>query len=133
MKINTILLLFLILLLIFSFHCVNSSSSLSSSSNYVVIFDASSSGSRVHVYNFDSNLDLLPFGRELEIFVQKKPGLSSYASNVSAAAESLMDLLQIAKDGVPQHLHSSTPVRVGGNCWFEVIIWEYFRRNFGSS
>ncbi|KAF4367435.1 hypothetical protein F8388_025853 [Cannabis sativa] len=88
-------------------------SSSESSSSYAVIFDAGSSGSRVHVYQFDSNLDLLSIEGELEIYDHVEPGLSSYASNVTAAAESLIGLLQIAEDAVPQDLHSSTPVRVG--------------------
>ncbi|XP_062113677.1 apyrase 1-like [Humulus lupulus] len=92
---------------------LTSSSSSNSSGYYAVIFDAGSSGSRVHVYDFDSNLDLLPFSNGLEIFKQVKPGLSSYASNVTAAAASLIGLLQVAEDAVPQDLYSSTPVRVG--------------------
>ncbi|OIT38401.1 PREDICTED: apyrase 2-like [Nicotiana attenuata] len=83
------------------------------SMRYAVIFDAGSSGSRVHVFCFDENLDLVPIGNELELFVQKKPGLSSYASDPEAAAESLLSLLKEAENVVPRKLRSNTPVRVG--------------------
>ncbi|KAK4354841.1 hypothetical protein RND71_027035 [Anisodus tanguticus] len=83
------------------------------SMRYAVIFDAGSSGSRVHVFCFDENLDLVPIGNELELFVQKKPGLSAYASDPAAAAESLLSLLKDAENVVPRNLRSNTPVRVG--------------------
>ncbi|KAL5713554.1 apyrase [Ranunculus cassubicifolius] len=81
--------------------------------SFAVIFDAGSSGSRVHVYCFDHNLNLLPIGGELELFVQKKPGLSAYASDPQMAADSLWSLLEAAENVIPKNLRRETPVRLG--------------------
>jgi len=83
------------------------------SNKYAVIFDAGSSGSRVHVYCFDESLDLVPIGKEIELFKQKKPGLSAYAKDPQEAAESLISLLEEAEKVVPAELRQQTPVRVG--------------------
>lgn len=83
------------------------------SRKYAVVFDAGSSGSRVHVYCFDKDLQLLHIGNELELFKQKKPGLSHYADNPQEAANSLKSLLEAAEAAVPGALHKKTPVRVG--------------------
>lgn len=83
------------------------------SSSYAVIFDAGSSGSRVHVFRFDASLDLLPIGGALELFIQEKPGLSSFAAHPTDAAASLLHMLSKATDAVPATLRASTPVRVG--------------------
>ena len=44
---------------------------------------------------------------------QKKPGLSAYANDPEAAANSLQELLQKAEAVVPPELRQKTPVRVG--------------------
>lgn len=83
------------------------------SNKYAVIFDAGSSGSRVHVFCFDKNLDLVPIGNGLEVFEQLKPGLSAFPTDPEAAANSIKPLLEKAEAVVPQHVQSNTPVRVG--------------------
>ncbi|KAJ0941130.1 putative apyrase [Helianthus annuus] len=85
----------------------------SSSDKYAVIFDAGSSGSRVHVFCFDQNLELVHIGNELELFEQLKPGLSAYAANPKEAANSLLPLLEKAEKVVPQDTRKNTPVKVG--------------------
>ncbi|OMO84693.1 Nucleoside phosphatase GDA1/CD39 [Corchorus capsularis] len=89
--------------------------------NYAVIFDAGSSGSRVHVYCFDHNLDLVPIGSDLELFEQIKPGLSFYAKDPQAAANSLLTLLDKAEGVVPLDLRSKTPVRVGATAGLRAL------------
>lgn len=88
---------------------------------YVVIFDAGSSGSRVHVYCFDQNTDLVPIGKDLELFDHIKPGLSAYANDPQAAANSLRSLLDEAEGVVPKELRSKTPVRVGATAGLRAL------------
>lgn len=47
---------------------------------------------------------------ESEIFMQVKPGLSSFPDDPIAAASSLNPLLERALAEIPSHLHSCTPV-----------------------
>ncbi|KAL2493978.1 apyrase 2 [Forsythia ovata] len=91
------------------------------SNNYAVIFDAGSTGSRVHVFSFDQNLNLLPIGNDFELLVTTTPGLSSYADDPKAAADSLKPLLQKAEAAVPKQFHSTTPVRVGATAGLRLL------------
>ncbi|KAI3699657.1 hypothetical protein L2E82_44081 [Cichorium intybus] len=70
-----------------------------------------SSGSRVHVFCFDQNLDLVHIGDELELFVQLKPSLSTYAKDPKAATDSLLPLLQKAENHVLQDMSQNTSVK----------------------
>ncbi|KAJ4848080.1 hypothetical protein Tsubulata_015476 [Turnera subulata] len=91
---------------------------LEETNSYAVVFDAGSSGSRVHVFSFDSNLDLVPIEEgsdEYELFLKTKPGLSSYASEPQAAAESLEPLLVKAENAVPEALRPLPASILEGN------------------
>lgn len=69
---------------------------------YAVVFDAGSTGSRVHVAHFKENEGVLEL--QNDGLKQLKPGLSSYADDPEAAAKSLAPLLEFALKTVPEKL-----------------------------
>jgi guanosine-diphosphatase len=83
---------------------------------YVLMVDAGSTGSRIHVYRFN-NCGPTP-ELEDEIFEQtakiegKSSGLSAYANDPEAAAKSLDVLLDVAVENVPESVQKCTPVAV---------------------
>ncbi len=86
---------------------------------YAVVVDAGSTGSRVHIFKFlvvDGALEL-----QFDKFEQLKPGLSSYADNPPAAAQSLKPLLDLAMETVPKALQASTHVMVGATAGLRLL------------
>ncbi|KAK0728092.1 nucleoside phosphatase family-domain-containing protein [Lasiosphaeria miniovina] len=81
---------------------------------YVLIIDAGSTGSRIHVYKFN-NCGPAP-ELENEVFEQTKKidgqssGLSAYANDPEAAAKSLDILMEAALKNVPDKLKGCTPL-----------------------
>ncbi|KAG0599291.1 hypothetical protein M758_12G140900 [Ceratodon purpureus] len=101
---------------------LNDNARVSDQKRYAVIFDAGSTGSRVHVYAFDKDLQLVKLDSgELEVLVRKKPGLSSYALNPKAGAESLQSLLKVALEAVPADQQSTTPVLLGATAGLRLL------------
>lgn len=86
--------------------------------SFVVVFDAGSTGTRIHVFQFekrrtikngknpsDYSIDLVD-----EQFDHVEPGLSAYADNPSDARPGLGRLLKVALDRIPAPKLSSTPL-----------------------
>uniref|UniRef100_A0AAY4BXS6 nucleoside diphosphate phosphatase n=1 Tax=Denticeps clupeoides TaxID=299321 RepID=A0AAY4BXS6_9TELE len=75
-----------------------------------IVFDAGSTGTRIHVYTFiqkdPAELPLL----EKETFQSVKPGLSAYADTPETAGETVRQLLRVAKKAVPHVEWERTPV-----------------------
>ncbi|KAJ2615653.1 Guanosine-diphosphatase [Coemansia sp. RSA 1804] len=93
---------------------------------YVLMVDAGSTGSRIHVYKFNyckSQPEL-----EDEIFEQRKPGLSSFDDNADGAAHSLDDLLEVAMRGVPESLRACTPIAVKATAGLRMLGAEKSQR-----
>lgn len=77
---------------------------------YGIMFDAGSTGTRVHIYTFmqqDSNR--LPIV-DNEMFQSVKPGLSAYADTPEKAGDAVRQLLDVAKSTVPHVEWKRTPV-----------------------
>src|SRR5262249_14136382 len=77
---------------------------------YILMIDAGSTGSRIHVYKFNFCQEKPEL--ESEVFEFINPGLSAFADDPAAAARSLNPLLNVALDHVPRSLHRCTPVTV---------------------
>ena len=69
---------------------------------YAVVFDAGSTGSRVHVVHFKESQGVLEL--QNDALQHLKPGLSSYADDPEKAAQSLAPLLDFALKTVPEEL-----------------------------
>ncbi|KAF4017636.1 hypothetical protein G4228_009257 [Cervus hanglu yarkandensis] len=77
---------------------------------YGIMFDAGSTGTRIHVYTFVQKIPgQLPV-LEGEIFDSVKPGLSAFVDQPKQGAESVQELLKVAKDSIPPSHWKRTPV-----------------------
>ena len=81
-----------------------------SDNNYVyeVIVDAGTSGCEPKVFRWERNEDL----PQIESLLDEKvrPGLQEFAENLSDLSAYLGEILQFAKDHVPQAHHAVTPI-----------------------
>ncbi|XP_061667793.1 ectonucleoside triphosphate diphosphohydrolase 5 isoform X2 [Syngnathoides biaculeatus] len=81
-----------------------------SSVSYAVMFDAGSTGTRIHVYAFlHTREDGLPV-LDKETFGSVKPGLSAHVHSPETAARSVGTLLKVAESAVPRHRWANTPL-----------------------
>lgn len=77
--------------------------------HYGVIFDAGSSGTRIHVYKWRSGGKAGDFLLMEDDLVKEKPGLSSFRKTPQAAGQSLKKLLDHARSKVPPESRAATP------------------------
>ncbi|XP_043553020.1 ectonucleoside triphosphate diphosphohydrolase 5 isoform X2 [Chiloscyllium plagiosum] len=76
---------------------------------YGIMFDAGSTGTRIHIYSFIQK-GLEPPQVDSEIFESVKPGLSAYVDDPEQGAETVRELLDVAKQTIPSTHWHTTPV-----------------------
>ncbi|KAM9344944.1 ectonucleoside triphosphate diphosphohydrolase 6 [Symphorus nematophorus] len=76
---------------------------------YGVMFDAGSTGTRIHVFKFQMENREAP-KLSHETFRAIKPGLSAYADDPQKCTAGITELLDVAKSSVPSSMWNVTPV-----------------------
>ena len=80
-------------------------------SAYAVVFDAGSTGNRVHVFEFSAASRATTIGALAnEVFRAETPGFRARAADPDAAAAMLDPLIETARAAVPAHLRPRTPL-----------------------
>ena len=76
---------------------------------YSIVLDAGSTGSRIHIYRFNSCKTGMPL-LEDEVFHAIKPGLSSYENSPKESVQTLSPLISLALENVPAELQPKTKI-----------------------
>ncbi|XP_053434453.1 LOW QUALITY PROTEIN: ectonucleoside triphosphate diphosphohydrolase 6 [Nycticebus coucang] len=76
---------------------------------YGIMFDAGSTGTRVHVFQFAQPPGETPTLTH-ETFKALKPGLSAYADDVEKSTQGIQELLDVAKQHIPFDFWKATPL-----------------------
>ncbi|KAH6649124.1 guanosine-diphosphatase [Truncatella angustata] len=89
---------------------------------YVLMIDAGSTGSRIHVYKFN-NCGPTPEleKEEFKMTAKNVGGLSKYKDDPLAAAKTLDDLMAVAMEHVPDKLKGCSPVAVKATAGLRMI------------
>ena len=77
---------------------------------HAVVIDAGSTGSRVLAFTFKKDFISNELMLQDELWKQVKPGLSSFAQDPVKAGESIQELLDAAKERIPEKYWSQTPI-----------------------
>uniref|UniRef100_A0A3B4XZF7 nucleoside diphosphate phosphatase n=1 Tax=Seriola lalandi dorsalis TaxID=1841481 RepID=A0A3B4XZF7_SERLL len=76
---------------------------------YGIMFDAGSTGTRIHIFKFQIEEKEAPQLAH-ETFRAIKPGLSAYADDPDKCASGIVELLEVAKSSIPPPIWNITPV-----------------------
>ncbi|KAK1793685.1 hypothetical protein P4O66_011452 [Electrophorus voltai] len=90
---------------------------------YGIMFDAGSTGTRIHVFQFKLEPNAAPKLTH-ETFRAIKPGLSAYADDPDKGGAGLLQLLEVAKTTVPAALWGSTPLALRATAGLRLLPGE---------
>ncbi|XP_039639108.1 ectonucleoside triphosphate diphosphohydrolase 6 isoform X2 [Perca fluviatilis] len=76
---------------------------------YGIMFDAGSTGTRIHIFKFQLENQEAPKLAH-ETFRAIKPGLSAYADEPQKCTAGILELLEVAKSSIPLSSWNATPV-----------------------
>ncbi|XP_076599602.1 ectonucleoside triphosphate diphosphohydrolase 6 [Chaetodon auriga] len=76
---------------------------------YGIMFDAGSTGTRIHIFKFQIDKQDVP-ALTHETFRAIKPGLSAYADDPEKCTAGIMELLELAESSIPPSMWNVTPV-----------------------
>lgn len=112
--------LLLVVIAFVGLYTLTQSSSGSSKHEYGIMFDAGSTGSRIHVYKFhrDSNSNLI---LDDELFEQVRPGLSSYPDDIPGAVASIQHLVSSAKAYMDEEDYARTPLALKASAGLRIL------------
>ncbi|XP_078260798.1 ectonucleoside triphosphate diphosphohydrolase 6 isoform X1 [Rhinoraja longicauda] len=93
----------------FGFHLQATGQQPTAQAFYGIMFDAGSTGTRIHVFKFTQTTNESPKLAN-EIFKALKPGLSAYSDKPELSTPGIEDLLEVAKRSIPHDHWASTPL-----------------------
>jgi hypothetical protein len=88
---------------------------------FSVVIDAGSTGSRVSVFRFKQDMDKKALKLLGEVFMQVRPGLSSFQDDPKGAAKSLAPLLAVAAKAVPPEVQNGTSLTLRATAGLRLI------------
>ncbi|KAL8586290.1 hypothetical protein ACOMHN_058670 [Nucella lapillus] len=86
---------------------------------YVIVFDAGSTGTRLHVFTFQKKNGGIKLNKELFRYIT--PGLSEFVSDAEKGALTLQPMIEAALRAVPARLHGSTPLVFKATAGFRLL------------
>lgn len=115
-KPNTFLITLFIIILITSFYYIYTHSPNSREKRYRIIIDGGSTGSRIHVFEYDVNENgAIVFGDSklgLGGSMRVSPGLSAFVDDLDGAGESVNEMMEFARGRIPEEKWGESEVRL---------------------